>query len=180
MPPSKKAPPRPGPGELRCEFRLSGASLPIVTCDAYPAARGEAAPGRFELPPALCYAHARQVEVQGTRRGHAFDLGDLGELLGGMLGGLFGDERPVASSGRRRRPAATPAPSSRMSPALARVVLRFGPVEQLTVEKVKARKRELARDYHPDAQIAAGAAAATAAMQEINAAAEVLLAELGR
>ena len=180
MPPSKKAPPRPGQGELRCEFRLSGASLPIVTCDAYPATRAEPTPGHFELPPALCYAHARQVEVQGARRGHAFDLGDLGELLGGMLGGLFGEERPAASSGRRRRPAAAPAPSSRMSPALARVVLRFGPVEQLTVEKVKARKRELARDYHPDAQIAAGAAAATAAMQEVNAAAEVLLAELGR
>ncbi len=166
MPPSKKAPPR-------CEFRLSGASLPIVYCEAYPAARLR------DGGPALCYAHARQVEVQGARRRGGFDLGELGELLGGVLGGLFGEDAGAApSSGRRRRPAGAPPPSSRMSPALARVVLRFGPVEQLTIEKVRARKREVARDYHPDA--AGGAAAATAAMQEVNAAAEVLLAELGR
>lgn len=171
----KNPPPRaagPAKGELTCEFRISGASLPVVTCGAYPAQR--AAP----RGPALCYAHRRQSDFEATTarfRGvdfesDGFDLGAAGELLGGLLGGIFGDRF------KRPAPSATAAPPAGMTAELARVVMRFGPVEQLTAEGIKERRRELAREYHPDR--AGGAAAATAAMQQVNAAAERLLMEV--
>lgn len=67
----------------------------------------------------------------------------------------------------KRKPAETPKPK-----VSARSVLHFGPNEVLTEEKIKKRKKELARMVHPDA----GGAAEE--MARINLAAELLLKSL--
>ena len=75
-----------------------------------------------------------------------------------------------ARAGRRRR--ASPPPPAAMDATAARVILGFSPTRALTERAIKERKRALALVYHPDHD------GSDESMQRLNAAADVLLAEL--
>lgn len=78
-----------------------------------------------------------------------------------------------APGARRQPPRPSSPPPPPPSPDIdARAVLGFTPREHLTVERVKARHRELVRKHHPDR------GGSTSRMAEVNAAVDVLLAHL--
>ena len=73
-----------------------------------------------------------------------------------------------------RPPPAPPPPPPRPDPEIeARKILHFGQTEALDREKIQPRRRQLAAMCHPDQ------GGDTLAMQQINAAADVLLAKYG-
>lgn len=154
-----------------CEFRLSGANLPIVMCQGWPAARAAAGGAAY------CNVHQRQVRVQAEPPAPPSRASRVARAAGSSFASSFDLGRFMAGiMGEFMRPEPPPPPSSSggMSPMVARLVMGFDAGEVLTTEKISARRREFARKYHPDRQ-----GGDTGAMQELNAAAEILLAGLG-
>ena len=112
--------------------------------------------------------------------GHGRD--PLATMLAGALNGILG--RVLGATQQRAR--SSPPPSSRQQPpqarrpappqdplVRAREILGFEPQERLTVELVQARKKALARVFHPDM-----AGGSEARMKLVNTAADALLAKL--
>ena len=146
----------------------------------------------FGNPP-LCRSHAIQVSLDGRQvkfpeESPLFGLLGMadrmfassnnetvqqvrnifGEFLAGTANSSNARQVPPPCREPRERP---PAPESPEDP---RVVLMFEPGEQLTVARVKARKRELASLCHPDKQ-----GGSIRAMKRVNEAADTLLKSLG-
>lgn len=106
----------------------------------------------------------------------------VAEVMAG-LGGVFGVFAPPPGMrlppnmrDRMNLPPRPPPPidlaaeRKRRELAKARAVLGFGPAEMVTAETIKARKRELAKQHHPDR------GGSPSAMAAVNDAADVLLA----
>jgi hypothetical protein len=108
-------------------------------------------------------------------------IGDVAEILGQHTQQQQQQQQP----GNRPPPNwgwvpewARPKPPAPPDPAIearqrARIVLGFSPTEQLSLEILTRRRRELARKHHPDR------GGSVVKMQAVNAAADVLEAELG-
>ena len=137
--------------------------------------------------PALCRAHAIQATVDGKQIEFSEDsplfeilnmadrafsrsnndfLKQVGNLFGEMLSG-------AAHQTRVPEPEPQKAPEPPQPLEDARVVLGFAPDEQLTASSVKARKKQLARIFHPDQPTGS-----LHAMKRVNEAADKLLKDL--
>lgn len=144
----------------------------------------------FGNPP-LCRSHAIQVSLDGKNvafpeESPLFGLLDMADRMFStsnnetvqQVRNIFGEflAGTANSSNARqvpppREPRTPPPPASAAEDP--RVVLMFEPGEQLTVERVKARKRELASLCHPDKQ-----GGSIRAMKRVNEAADTLLKSL--
>ena len=93
-------------------------------------------------------------------------LKQVGNLFGEMLSG-------AAHQTRVPEPEPQKAPEPPQPLEDARVVLGFAPDEQLTASSVKARKKQLARIFHPDQPTGS-----LHAMKRVNEAADKLLKDL--
>lgn len=124
--------------------------------------RAETPPAGGEPPPRGSWediaARARRVAEEAARRAQAAADAARDRHNARERAGAGVDPRAAADRQARAR---------------ARIVLGFSPSEEITREKLKARQRELARKFHPDR------GGSVAKMQEINAAADVLLTALG-
>lgn len=84
-------------------------------------------------------------------------------------GQAYSAEAPPRPHGHRQPP---PPPPPRIQAEDPRAILHFGPSDQLTVDLVRKRQRQLARLAHPDQ------GGSLEAMQRINAAADALISQL--
>jgi hypothetical protein len=151
----------------------------------------------FGNPP-LCRTHAIQVNLDGRKiefpeESPLFGLLDMadrmfstsqndtvqqvrnifGEFLAGAANQSNAQQVPPPGQPREpRQEPRTPPPPPRTA-ADPRLVLGFEPGEQLTVARVRARKRELAQLFHPDKQ-----GGSSHAMKRVNEAADELLKSL--
>lgn len=129
-------------------------------------------------------------------------LSQMGALFGGILGATLVNRAPpsiqeplrqagrMAQAAARARAAQAPPPPPRQPPpppppdpeadrkrdlARAREILGFEPDDKLTEDAIKTRYRALAKIYHPDVPTGS-----LKQMQRVNAAAELLTAELAK
>ena len=134
----------------------------------------------FGNPP-LCRAHAVQIQMDGTpswfnileMADRAFSKSNNETVQ--QVRSIFGDylAGTVNSSNARQVPPPEAPTAPPPAPEDPRVILMFEPGEQLTAERVKARKRELASLCHPDKQ-----GGSISAMKRVNEAADALLKSL--
>lgn len=112
-----------------------------------------------------------EIKIAIGRLGQAFDQAVTNRVarLIDRVGGVVDN---VANG--QPRPQQAPPQAPRRPPGLdPRIVLGFGTDELLTAEKIHARRKELAKIFHPDKQ-----GGNTDAMRRVNAAADALLARL--
>ncbi len=151
--------------------------------------------------PPLCAAHRTLLEEEGRHGQSRTALGDVVErfvsgkkvspqtLVNGIaeLGALFGlrrqsPDRPPGPHQWMPPPPPDPArervtaeDARRLAEVMrARNILGFAPSDVLTEEAIKKQHRALAKRFHPDR-----AGGSLAKMQTVNAAVDVLVAELG-
>jgi hypothetical protein len=130
--------------------------------------------------------------VSGRLRGSPF--ASVGTMWAGMMAGMmtatprpghlppgYGQAAHPGAQARARGHQAPPPPRPRPAPAPpppdptieARAILGFEPGEPLTVDKIKDRKRSLAKVFHPDT-----GAGSVKQMQRVLAAADLLIARI--
>jgi hypothetical protein len=121
----------------------------------------------------------REAAANGIREAQAGGWGIGGGYGYGNEGGDMGGPIPGPGSQRRApRPPPPPPPDVELQRQLAhaRATLGIDPRTPITVDLLRARHRELAKKFHPDRHAGQPAKqkAATAKMQEINAAKDTL------
>jgi len=105
-------------------------------------------------------------------RGLFEQMQDLIDRAGNAIDPAARPIRPPLQQRRTPPPPAQPAPPPRPDPRqIARLVMHFGPAEPLSKDKISKQRRSLAAICHPDK------GGSTEAMQRLNRAADLLLAE---